>query len=272
VSTEEKYELFEAYLDNSLSAEERISFDALMKDANNKIAFEEYKAIQDTFITLQKNESNEKDFIANVKNIASAYKNTASEDATENDEETISKASSIEKSTTQQATKTLGFSKNIKWTMGIAAALVIGLFTFKNFILPKQSTTELLAYHYNIDNLSLERGSANDSLEKIVSFYNDNKFQEILPMLQAYSSTHTENGDLKLAVAICNIEIKDFAKAEGLLQNIISEKSVYQQKAEWFLAMCYLKQNKIDECKTLLKSFEDDHFYKAKAKDILKAL
>jgi hypothetical protein len=49
MSREEQYELFEAYLHQTLSEEEASLFQELMKEDEHKKAFEEYEAIQNAY-------------------------------------------------------------------------------------------------------------------------------------------------------------------------------------------------------------------------------
>jgi predicted Zn-dependent protease len=279
MNIETKYELFEAYLDNSLTAQEQIAFDALMLDEATLAEFDEYKSIHNQYAKIVKNEKEELDFIANLKQISGQYndvvnidesapKNTPSDLNTYvNQQQTISDSKK-----TIDKINLFTFTRNIK--LGIAATILIvfGLYFYNNLNPAKQDMQSLFASNYTVDDLSLERGSANDSLENITALYNAKKYKEAFPIIKTYSQSHNDNGNIKIALATCYFEASDFVNTEYTLQNLIVQNDAYKEKAQWYLAMCYIKQEKKAKAIALLSSFEKDHFYAEKAKQILKDL
>ena len=258
MTIDQQYELFDAHLEGSLSADEQKLFDALMLDTEAKNNYETFCAIQKKYMDIVKNEEKEKDFVTNLKIIGKNY--------------TATEANSTIKQAENKPKATLGFTKNLKWVASIAAITILGFFVYTNLRTPKQDMQSLFASNYTVDNLSLERGSTEDSLTQIATLYNNKQYQEVLPLIKTYSALHPNNGNVKIALATCYLSANDFASTENTLNNLIAQQDVYTQKAQWYLAMCYLKQHKKDAAIALLSSLDAKHFYAEKAKQIVKEL
>ena len=267
MSIEEQYELFEAYLDNSMTVEEKVSFEVLLNNPEIKQAFEEYSAIQNEYVHLIQQRNKEEAFLANLKTIGKSHPASSTENNTSGDTSLVEKnQANAPKRGHLIATKTL------KWVMSAAAVLVLGFFGYQNFFKPKQNMQQLFASNYDPEKLSVERGSPDDSLVSIVDVYNKQNYQQALPALINYSNAHPEDSHIKLAIANCHLALQDYGSAEKSLKHIILQQDVFQEKAEWYLAMLYLKQNKKEETIQLLKQFGEHHFYYKKSRMILKNL
>ena len=251
MSIEEKYELFEAYLDNSLNEDEQILFDTLMQDDVNKKEFEEYKNIQVQLAHVMNSEKDEKAFVQNVKNISASFK-----------DEKLNERESTNKPTWQ-------ISTNTKWILSAAAVLLFGLFIGQQYFNTPTGMRELYATNYTPEELSIERGTNDDSLTAIAKLYNAHQYKEAIPLMQQFMTTHAENINLKIHLAICMMEIQDYPNAEQTLKNVIAENNLYKEKAQWYLAMLYLKQENKKELKALIHQFDKNHFYYKKGKEIL---
>jgi hypothetical protein len=257
---EEKYELFEQQMQNTLTAEEAAKLQLLLKeDANAELEMEEYIAIQEQLESMTQNQQFKKDFIGNLKYTAQQYPASPS------------MATSLS-ANSEQAPKGLTFSKNLRWIASIAALLVIGFFVFNNKQSSSKSMQELYASNYSIEPVSMERGSVQDSLQQIIELYTQKQYSQASPLLSVYCQAHPDKTDLQLANAICNLEQKNTPKAIELLQSIISSNTLYTEKAQWYLAMAYLQNGNKEKVNTLLQSFSKEHFYYAKAQSILQSL
>lgn len=265
------YELFAAYTDGSMSQEDLQAFELRLQDADFKAAFDEYCAIENQFIELTKNESKEQDFISNLKKIAKQY---PAEGESQIEPIVAQNTTAIEdKDGNKDASKTsFSFIKNIRWALGAAAILLLGVFVYNKMQPEKQSMEQLYASNFVAEPLAVERGIANDSLSKIVQLYSKQQYAEVLPYLEQFTNARAYDGDLSIALAITYLSLKDYEKGEILLKKIIAQNDTYKEKSEWFLALMYLKQNNKEAAVTVLNSFGNSHFYYKKAQGILKAL
>jgi predicted Zn-dependent protease len=276
MTIEEKYELFDAYLDNSLSPKDKNIFEGLMLDIETHKEFEDYKNIQNAFITISKNETDKKIFVENVKNISNNYNeintSTIGEKA-ENKKEYIN-AQQAKRKAKKPRPKINPFSitRNIKLSFAAAALMVISFMILPKLFAPKQDMQSLFASNYEPEKLSLERGGNMDSVYTIATLFNAKKYNETTPILNSYITAHPTDYRLKLVLAMCELEQNNFANTELILQNVIADNNTYKEKAQWYLAMTYLKQNKKDKVCELANSFTTDHFFYKKAQAILKNL
>lgn len=268
MSIEEKYELFDACLENKLSSEEQLLFNELMTDAAVEKEFEEYRQVQISYQKLVANEEKEKLFIHQLKNIASQYdENIHPQDI-----------SVTERTSTNTGNENLGskpalqVSRNIRWILSAAAVLILGVFLVQYLFPQKKSMHELYAANYSVEKLSVERGENNDSLRKIVELYNAGHYSIAIPHLQEYTDAHPSNMQLKLALAISCSEMNKDEQAERKFNEIIQLDNDYKEKAQWYLAMLYLKQGNQQKTTQLLQQFDKDHFYYKQAQEILKKM
>jgi hypothetical protein len=274
MSIEEKYELFDAYLENSLSAEEKISFDTQLLDSSFKKEFDEYSQIQNAFISIAKNKESENEFIQNLKSITQNY--TATETTTTKDEtlENYVKAQEAKRELKKPREKIniFTFSRN-KTIMAAAAFLLIGFFVSKIFLnTPKQSMQSLYASNFKIEPLSLERGGSQDSIFQIATFFSTKSYDSTIAYLQKYLSTHPNDSKLDMVKAMCYLEKNNFDSTQNILTGIINQNNSFKEKAQWYLAMTFLKQGNKSKVLEMCNSFEKQHFYYTKAQAILKTI
>ena len=222
MSQEEKYELFESMLDNSLTKDEKLLFDEFMQNPEFKLEYEEYCAFQNEYAKLIKNQSAEHDFISNLKKIA-AENNSANKNEIVNENKP------------QKESSKLTFTRNLKWILSAAAALILGFFGYQHFFNAKQSMPQLYASNFKLEPLSMERGNGDDSLEAILKVYNNKNYPAALPLLEQYNTAHVDNYNTKIALAISLMETNDNAKSESILKSIILENNAYKEKAQWYL-------------------------------------
>jgi len=110
------------------------------------------------------------------------------------------------------------------------------------------------------------RGDNNKHLANAQKAFNNKDFklaQKEFEILLQEDSTKVE---LQLYLAISLIEQNKFELADSILTKIINGKTVYINKAIWYLSLSKLKQKKHKECKGLLKTIskESDEYLNAK--------
>jgi tetratricopeptide (TPR) repeat protein len=267
---EEKYELFDAYLENSMSVDEKISFELMLSDIAIKNEFDEYCQITNAYTSITKNENAENEFKQNLKSIAANYNANSKEETFEE----YAKAQNAKRDILKPKAKLNIFTihRNVKF-IAVAAIMVIGFFASKLlFNTPKESMQNLYASNFSIEPLSLERGGAQDSLYQIAMLFNAKNYDSTIPLITKYLTTHTQETKLNVVMAMCKMEKNNFAEAENILQDVIKQNNTYKEKAQWYLAMLFLKQNNKSKVLEVIKSFDTSHFYYAKGQDILKKI
>lgn len=136
----------------------------------------------------------------------------------------------------------------------IAAASVIVLVAiglFLNNILSKPAdSTELFQRYYQAPVFSaiVRSDAAMDNLfyEAVIHF-NNGQFTDALTLFEQVVAMDKSNMKAHLATGISNIEINQAKEAEKSFETVIDHKdNLYVDQADWFLALCYLETNDLD--------------------------
>lgn len=224
---EELYIGFENYLNNEMLPEEKLDFEQkLQDDLEFRESFNLYKETTQFLDTRFSDEA--ADFQHNLKSISTAYFN-------ENQE---------------KKSKVIAFRP---WQYAVAASITILLGTWF-FML--NSNPEYGDYNQHEKAYFTERGAEDANLKQAQDFFNQKEYKNAT--LAFGKIEDLQNPELQYFYAIALIETNDFSKAEVLLNTIKAGNSVYKNKAAWYLALSDLKQNKISECKAMLKQIPSD--------------
>jgi len=165
------------------------------------------------------------------------------------------------------------------WPMiaGIAASIallmVVGIFIKNQKVSPQMAFENF----YQPYSLQLASRDATDNKEylKINELYFNKKYKAVLPLLKKALLTDSTNARLNLATGICHLELNLLETARLNFLAIVKSKDLrLTDKANWYLALSYLKEGKIPEMKSalasILKNTDADHHNEAK--ELLNAL
>ena len=223
---EERCILFDQYLANELSVEEKISFEKqLAEDQELASAFETFKELN---LYLDNKFGNEQELKAFKKNLKSISK-----------EHFKSKKS-----------KVIGFSP---WHYAVAAsvAILVGLFVFQNInpSFDDYNNPEMATF--------IERGDVNENLKLAQDAFNSKNYKSAIPSFEAVLNGN-KSPEIQYFYAVSLLEDNQFQKAETNLLELKSGTSIYKNKATWYLALSKLKQKDYDSCKAILLTIPDD--------------
>lgn len=237
---EEAYSSFESYLNNEMSAEERLDFESrLQQDSQFKESFELY---QETSAFLEhKFAAETQDF---KKNLASVSKDYFSEE--------------------EEETKVVSFKP---WYYAAAASVVILLGTW---IFMKGPTPEYGDYDQHENAAFVERSDASQDLKNAQDFFNKKEYGKAVASFEKIQKL--DHPEYQYFYAIALIETDNYVKAELLLNEIQRGNSIYKNKAVWYSALSELKQKNLEECKSLLRQIPKDSEDYDKAQELLKEL
>jgi len=164
------------------------------------------------------------------------------------------------------------------WPMmtGIAASIalliVAGIFFMKN-----QKVSPQLAFenYYKPYSLKLASRDATDKIDylQINELYINKKYKAALSLLEKALLKDPTNARLQLATGICHLELNELASARlNFLAIVKSNDLRLTDKANWYLALSYLKEGKIPKMKSALDSIinNPDADHHNEAKELLK--
>lgn len=237
---EETYIRFENYLANELSSDEKKLFEEqLQNDEQFNESFELYK---ETTQFLEHQFSEETlNFKENLKSISDQEFSSA----------------------TQNKPKVIAFKP---WHYAAAASVVLLIGTW--FMM--QNDPNYNDYNQHETALFMERSVGDENLKQAQQAFNNKDYKKAVHYFDEI--TQFQDPELQYFYAISLIETNDYTKAKLFLDYLREGNSVYKHKATWYLALSYLKQDKIEDCKFTLEQIPSDAEDYEKAQKLLNDL
>ncbi len=165
--------------------------------------------------------------------------------------------------------------KIIRFILVSAAAIAL-LVMVSNLFFQNPDSKDLYAQFYTPYQFSNDRSSSlNKETAAAHQFYNKQDYTQAIPILKTILETQPNNTRTQLAYgnALMHTDQDDLAILE--FQKIINRKdNLYSDQAKWFLALVYLKTEKLESSKSLLQQLSEDtktDFHK-EAKELLSKL
>ena len=235
---EELYIRFEQYLANEMTSEEKTIFEEqLQNDASFKESFTLYK---ETTQFLEHKFSKEKaEFNQSLKSIAKQHFSAKKE------------------------TKVITFKP---WYYAVAATIVVLIGTW----MMMQNDPSYSDFNQHETAVFIERSDSNENLQKAQEAFNKKDYKQAVAAFDKIKDFRKP--ELQYFYAIALIETNNYTKAELFLDQLRGGNSVYKDKATWYLALSYLKQDKKEECKSILKKVPADAEDYDKAQELLNDL
>jgi len=165
-----------------------------------------------------------------------------------------------------------------KWLIGI---LVLILFSVIASMLIKQKSIsqsqQIYAEFYSpYPAEKNKRGSQvvnwSEQYEMALSDYAAEKYDKAS---EKFMSILSEQQKTNLYLGICHLELNNTSEAEAIFLELIrSDSTKLKQQAEWYLAMNYLKSNKVEKANLIIQNISTDesHIYFDKAKVVRRSM
>ncbi len=227
---EDRYQLFDQYLNNELSLEEKNNFEKqLVSNKEFSNSFEIFKDLYGYLTNKFQNESNLNSFKENLK--------------------AVSENSKIEN-------KPKVFSiKPIYYAVAACFALIFGIIIFNN------SGTPTYEDFRQIEEANfIERGDVIKDLKLAQDAFNSKKYNEAVPLFEKILKIYPRP-EIEYFYGLSLLETNKYYESEIVFNKLITGKSLYKTKAIWNLALLKLKQKDEKSCKKILltipKDFED---------------
>ncbi|MFH6992010.1 tetratricopeptide repeat protein [Flavobacterium sp. FlaQc-48] len=224
---EERYILFDQYLQGEMTVEERNSFEnQLSEDHELASEFETFKEVQSHLKNKFEHEDEREAFKANLTAISDKHFNT-------------SKPKVV---------------LMRPWYYAAAASIIIlfGLFFFdyNNPSFDDYNNPETASF--------VERGDSDAALKEAQTAFNDGKYTTAIPLFEAILKENN-TPEIQYFYGVSLLEESKYTKAETVFNGLISGTSVYKEKAKWNLALSKLKQKKYAACKEVLQTISQDY-------------
>ncbi|HPE85721.1 MAG: hypothetical protein PHU97_09880 [Bacteroidales bacterium] len=166
---------------------------------------------------------------------------------------------------------------NLKY---VAAAAGMGVLITAGVLslTPRSYTADkLFKMYYQPDKALIvnRSGRGNVNIVEALMKFQKKEFEAASQMFEQILVKESDNIALRFYSGISYIETEKYDKAIEAFNYIIENNdNLYVEHAEWYLALCYLKQEKTSEARIQLLRIanEEDGFYKADAEKILEKL
>lgn len=170
--------------------------------------------------------------------------------------------------------------KKLLWLK--AAALIIILVSAASYFVfhfsntPKNPDDLFAAYYEKMpaDFTTRSQDTQQDDFNSAIKLYNENDYSQAIVGLNKVIQKDQSNNAAQLFLGICYIETKQFEGAAAQFEKVIKKHDpLFEEHAEWYLALSYIKTNKPGLAKPLLsKLVNSKAFYAKQASDLLKKL
>jgi len=165
----------------------------------------------------------------------------------------------------------------IWWILG--ALLLLALLGYLAFYLFQQNSQPQPDELYNNAiaarmELELAQKSTNNQLPllDLQNAYNQGRFQEALPLIEAYLEANPTDNAVQLAKGLSLLETGQITKAQRIFEQLQTGASLYQDTGTWYLALSYLKTQDLRRTKEILRTIPSSSTYYARSQDLLRAL
>lgn len=238
---EQKYLLFDQYLHNEMTDEERNLFESqLSNDMKLKSEFETFREMRFQLENKFAIEEERQAFKTSLKTISQEHFKSSQP-------------------------KVIQFKP---WYLAAAAsvAVLLGVFffshnskpNFENFNQPEQ------AYF-------TERGNAELPLQQAEIAYNNKNYKEAVLLFEKVLKEN-KTAEIQYFYGLALLQENQFVKAESVFNELKSGKSVYKNKATWNLALSKLKQKDFNATKEILLTIPSDYENYEEVEKLLKQL
>jgi hypothetical protein len=242
---EKKYILFDKYLNNELTAEEKNSFEEeLSTDLNLKNEFDLYTEVEHSLGTKFENAKQEAALKETLTSLGNKYIQAK----------------------TEPKSKVIPLFKYRKLMVAASIALLIGFFVFN----PSKPSYSDFA---NYPTLQLvERSENSTALQKAEEAFNNKNYKTAFAQFTILEEQFPKDIELQLYKGVCLVELEKYSQAETIFTTIISGNSAFKNTAKWYQALSLLKQEQFEASKAMLQTITEDAEEFEQAQKLLRKL
>ncbi|QMU30525.1 tetratricopeptide repeat protein [Adhaeribacter radiodurans] len=161
------------------------------------------------------------------------------------------------------------------WLGGIAACLLVGCFVYL-FWRNQHKPEQLFAKYYEPYMIaSVQRnGSTQNTQQQALQAYEEGNYKLATKAFESCLSLTPQDVSCQFYLGLSYLETQQLLKAEQSLKQVIqATPNEYVSRAQWYLALLYLKSNKTKDTVSLLQVLRQNQgFYGRKATKLLKEM
>lgn len=163
-----------------------------------------------------------------------------------------------------------------KWWYAAASLLVLCAVAATLYLQPAHnfSNDSLFSEYYSSENIIDQTRSDQNIVEAVIKFQQKD-FTKASELFKSILDKDNSNIAVWFYYGISNIETQNYKNAIQAFNTIIKQNdNLYIEHAEWFLGLCYLKNNQKDKAidQFVVVASNPDNFHRQEAKNILEKL
>ena len=160
-----------------------------------------------------------------------------------------------------------------KWWYAAASMLALCAVAATLYLQPPRniSNDSLFSQYYNSENIVDQTRSDQNIVEAVIKFQQKD-FRTASELFKSILDKDNSNIAVWFYYGISNIEIQNYDNSIKAFTTIIKQNdNLYIEHAEWYLGLCYLKNNQKDKAidQFAIVANNPDNFHRQEAKDIL---
>ncbi|MEM9674636.1 MAG: hypothetical protein ACFB15_11705 [Cyclobacteriaceae bacterium] len=172
-------------------------------------------------------------------------------------------------------TKAVPFRPYYAVAAAITLLIVTGIFLFWN---PTPDMAELYAQHYTpYEDMILDRSDATEGTQELLvqgmEAYNNQQYAQAEERLQEYLTQAPDQYGAALYLGIAQLETDRFEAAEASFTTALQDAN-FEQQAQWYLSLLYLKSDQPEETLTALQTIANSpqHYKNREATALLEEI
>ncbi|OXB24250.1 hypothetical protein B0A80_06010 [Flavobacterium tructae] len=225
---EERYILFDQYLQGEMTVEEKNSFEKqLSEDHELASAFETFKEVQLQLKSKFEHEREREAFTANLTEISEKHFNA-------------NKPKVVQMR---------------PWYFAAAASIVI---LFGLFFFDYNQNPDFEDFNHPETASFVERGDADETLKQAEKAFNEKNYELAIPFFEEILKEN-KTPEIQYFYGVSLLEESDYKEAEAVFNELKSGTSAYKEKAKWSLALSKLKQKDYNACREILQTISQDY-------------
>ena len=149
---------------------------------------------------------------------------------------------------------------NFRFWLSAAAILIVVPALIVMFVYATNSPDRLFASQYQTYRLNVDRTSSPSNKELLATNYQDGKYNEAITQFESLTSKSVSD---KVIAAFAYMELNNYKAAIPLFNavirnNVVTREKLYQDEAEYYLALSYLKAKQIEQSYQLFSKIYSD--------------
>ncbi len=163
-----------------------------------------------------------------------------------------------------------------KWWYAAASLLVMCAVAATLFLQTNRTVSNdaIFAQYYNSENI-VDQTRGDENIVEAVMKFQQKDFATASVLFKSILNKDNSNIAVWFYYGISNIETKNYDNSIKAFTTIINQKdNLYIEHAEWYLGLCYLKDNQKDKAidQFMVVASNPDNFHRQEAKNILEKL